>query len=120
MRVDVRCQPTRARVLFYEHHTVTAFDFGKLVIANEVHVLSHRATCCGATVRNLVGTDPQRSIDGVGDITDTNDVFRRAATDPTRSPLCHAIDVAVVATAASIDTTVSDVDRKDDSGSSLA
>src|SRR5262249_51517321 len=96
-------------LLLYEHHTLSAFDFGSMTIAKDVDV-----PVASRYVLRRDGQEPLSEpirnidIDGDGDIDDTNDVFERAATDAMRSPLCRTVDVAVVTSTGSIDTTRDD------------
>jgi len=95
--------------MYYEHHTLTAFDFGDVPITAEVKV-----PIAAHYVLRRDGQEPLSEpirhvdLDGDGDIVDSNDVFERAATDPMRSPLCNRIDVAVVASTHSVDNTHDD------------
>ena len=58
-------------------------------------------------------------LDGDGDIVDSNDVYERAATDPTRSPLCKRIDVAVITSTQSIDNSHDDTMAEIESATQL-
>jgi len=105
---------------YYEHHTVSYFDFGPMPLANEVdvptasrYVLSRQGE--PPLSEPLRGVD----IDGDGDIQDTNDVYERAATDAMRSPLCRTVNVTVVATIASIDTSQNDAMAQIDNATQL-
>lgn len=91
--------------VYYEHHLLTCVDFGTMALIRQttVPVAQH-------LVLRRPGEEPLSEpvrhvdIDGDGDTLDSNDIFERAADDPLRTPLCRRVDVVVVATATSIDT----------------
>jgi len=91
--------------LYYEHHTVTCFDFGAMPLVKQVTVPTSSHYILRRPGEEPL-SEPLRhvDIDGDGDTLDSNDIFERAADDPQRTPLCRRIDVVVVATATSIDT----------------
>jgi hypothetical protein len=94
---------------FYEHHTVPYFDFGSFAIADLATVApAHRYVLAREGEPPL--SEPIRGVDmnGDGDIDDTNDIYELAAADPQRVPLCATVNVVVVTTVASIDTSRSD------------
>jgi hypothetical protein len=96
-------------IAFYEHKTVACFDFGPVPLTQQV-----RVAAAARYVLHRSGEEPLSEplrhvdIDGDGDVADSNDVFERAPDDPMRSPLSRTIDVAVVSTTASIDTSRND------------
>ena len=96
-------------VVYYEHHTVPYFGFGLMPVTEEVQVIPDPHYVLRRDGQEPL-SEPIRGIDidGDGDIVDSNDIYVHAAGDPARSPLCRRVDVAVVSTTVSIDTTNDD------------
>jgi hypothetical protein len=101
---------------YYEHKTVPYFDFGALPIDQVTNVtIATRYVLARESQPPL--SEPLRGVDmdGDGDVVDSNDIYSRAADDPLRSPLCRTVNVTVVPSIASIDTSRDDnvADLKD-------
>ena len=79
--------------VYYEHKTVSYFDFGAMPVAKQVDVDRIAARYVLRRDGEEPLSEPIRGvdIDGDGDIVDTNDIFDSAPADPMRSPLARTI-----------------------------